>query len=73
VNTDVITPAEVAVLQDARRTLEAIRSRNHGTVVQGSAHIAEHAVFSVLNHCNAYLDADLTHEELHGSPEAVSA
>jgi hypothetical protein len=75
VNADIITPAEVAVLQGARLTLEAIRSRNHGTVVQGTADVAEHAVFSVLNHCNSYLDADLTYEELHGSPnpEAVPA
>jgi hypothetical protein len=73
VNTDVITPDEVFVLNAARCALEAIRSRNHGTAVQGTASVAEHAVFSVLNHCNAFLDANLTYADLHGQPEPVKS
>jgi len=65
VNHEVITPAEVAVLNAARRTLQVIASRNHGTTAHGTANVAEHAVFSVLNHCNSYLAADLSHVDLH--------
>jgi hypothetical protein len=65
VNHKVITPAEVAVLNAARRTLQVIAERNHGTTAHGTANVAENAVFSVLNHCNSYLAADLSYVDLH--------
>jgi hypothetical protein len=66
VNEAVITPTEVAVLNAARLALDTIAARNHGTTAHGTAIVAEHAVFSVLNHCNSYLAADLSYVELHG-------
>lgn len=64
--TPAITADEVDAINAARLALKAIASRNHGNPVHGSALCAGDALFSVLNHADAFLGLNLTDEQLHG-------
>lgn len=78
--TPLISPAEIAVLNAARATLIAVNRRAphnwEGGFVAEATTTGEHAVFEALNVLNTYGEVAMTEAELYGPnhrPDEVEA